>query len=440
MLFKEWIEQASFQFADQPAITWQNNRWNYQQLYQQIESEAQRFNELGIAQHQLVMVSATQENLLRFLALWFIDVALIPINPKFTNDQIESLQAEQSVHWWVDGSGACHKNNIVKTDPLLTPLSLGIYTSGSTGHPKLAMFNFDALLRSAEGANQLIPMAPGHLSVLSLPYFHVGGIGILLRAWHKGAQVLVSDEPLPNLLNRFPTISHLSLVATQLSRLLQDSMPMAPPYCLVGGGPVDTQLLAAATDKGFGVWFTYGLTEMGSQVVTHSPDGLAQVLPHRQLSISTSGEILVKGEVLFAGYLKNGQLTLSVDEEGWFHTRDLGEFHQSQFKVMGRLDNQFISGGENIQPEWIEQQLVKTLDLEAVVVVPVPNEEWGQRPFAFLSPLPETPWPQIRQNLAAKMPSYLIPDQALPLPESTGLKISRQQLTKQARDFLQGVK
>ncbi|MFE8730207.1 2-succinylbenzoate-CoA ligase, partial [Aeromonas hydrophila] len=81
-------------------------------------------------------------------------------------------------------------------------------------------------------------------------------------------------------------------------------------------------------------------------------------LPGREVCIREQ-EICVRGATLFAGYYRDGTLELSLDGDGWFHTRDKGHFSENgELVVEGRLDNLFISGGENIQPETIEQRLV----------------------------------------------------------------------------------
>ena len=74
-----------------------------------------------------------------------------------------------------------------------------------------------------------------------------------------------------------------------------------------------------------------------------------------------------------------------VDEDGWFHTKDLGELDENhQLVVKGRIDNMFISGGENIHPENIERAMVQAFDIRQVVVVPKPDSEFGARPIAFV--------------------------------------------------------
>ncbi len=93
----------------------------------------------------------------------------------------------------------------------------------------------------------------------------------------------------------------------------------------------------------------------------------------------------------------------------------------------------FISGGENIQPEEIEQRLHRFPGILYAVVVPVENKEFGHRPVAFLATESNTlPGEDIlRQYLAEHLPRFKIPDYFFPMPsesDSPGIKISRQTL------------
>jgi O-succinylbenzoic acid--CoA ligase len=75
----------------------------------------------------------------------------------------------------------------------------------------------------------------------------------------------------------------------------------------------------------------------------------------------------------------------SRDDEGWFHTGDVGRFEaDGSLVVTGRKDNMFVSGGENIYPEEIEVTLCSLPQIEQAVVVPVLDDEFGQRPVAFI--------------------------------------------------------
>ena len=309
-----------------------------------------------------------------------------------------------------------------------------ILTSGSSGTPKAVVHRLANHLASARGSATLIPLDEACGWLLSLPLFHVGGYAILFRVFLAGAALMLDDRtrPLKARLEDQP-ITHLSLVPTQLWRLLAQGFDPGRTRLrelLLGGAAIPEPLVNHLKALGFTPKSSYGLSEMGSQVCTGQPAGAGVVgrpLPGREVSIR-QGEICVRGDTLFAGYFQAGELVLPLDEEGWFHTRDKGHFTPGgELVVEGRLDNLFISGGENIQPETIEQRLVDHPAVAQALVVPVPSDEWGQRPAAFIDWLAEpVPHDELVTWIRHSLPGFMVPDRWLPWPDLAGsLKPSR---------------
>jgi O-succinylbenzoic acid--CoA ligase len=151
-------------------------------------------------------------------------------------------------------------------------------------------------------------------------------------------------------------------------------------------------LVDEALARGLPVHTSYGLTEMASQVTTTAPGAAPEelrtagrVLPHREVSVSEEGEILVRGETLFAGYVEGEKTGRPSGAGGWFRTGDLGRLDGAgRLRVLGRRDNLLISGGENVRPEEIEEALLRIPGVEEAVVVPVADPEFGARPVAFV--------------------------------------------------------
>ena len=319
-----------------------------------------------------------------------------------------------------------------------------ILTSGSSGEPKAVAHRLAAHLASAEGSALGVPLQPGDGWLLSLPLFHVGGYAIPWRCFRAGACVVLANAECSlseHLLGG--TITHLSLVPTQLYRLLQSPdfrlEQTAVRHLLLGGAPIPASLVAACQAQGVTPQVSYGLSEMATQVCTRyaSPDSpsVGLPLPGRELKL-VEGEICVRGATLFAGYYREGALEPALDAEGWFHTGDLGAFTaDGELLVLGRRDNRFICGGENIQPETIEQALLQHGAVRQALVVPQADDEWGMVPLAFIDWQPSpadietgqraltdlAPW------LRTRLPSHLIPRRWLPWPVQAveGLKPSR---------------
>ena len=149
-------------------------------------------------------------------------------------------------------------------------------------------------------------------------------------------------------------------------------------------------LIEQSVKSGLNIYLSYGLTEMSSQVATgkviEAHKACVKVLPYRQISIASEGEILVRGEVLFKGYITGSRLPLPIRENDfWFPTGDIGQLDQEGcLTVTGRRDNMFISGGENIHPEEIEKELLSIQGIQEAIVVPQEDKLFGQRPVAFI--------------------------------------------------------
>jgi o-succinylbenzoate---CoA ligase len=325
-----------------------------------------------------------------------------------------------------------------------------IFTSGSSGVPKAALHTFGNHYYSALGSNANIALQPGDRWLHSLPLYHVGGLSILFRCLLAGATVALpqpGSSPGESITSLGAT--HVSLVSTQLSRLLRESADLGRLQAvLMGGGPVPPSLVDEALAHELPLYTSYGLTEMASQVTTTPPGACPEqlrtagrVLPRREVSVSERGEILVRGETLFAGYAEGEELDRPVDEEGWFHTRDFGELDESGYlRVGGRMDNLFISGGENVQPEEIEEALCRLEGVDEAVVVPVPDEEFGARPVAFVRISDAEPR-DLARELEPVLPRFKIPISFHPWPEEArrGMKADRAALGEQARRLRSGV-
>jgi o-succinylbenzoate---CoA ligase len=207
---------------------------------------------------------------------------------------------------------------------------------------------------------------------------------------------------------------------------------------LLGGSAVPPSLVTRALEANLPIFTSYGLSEMGSQVTTTSPNDSAarlgssgKVLNYRELTLSLESEILVRGKTRFLGYLTDSGMERPFDRDGWFATGDLGAIDADGYlTVLGRKDNLFVSGGENIQPEEVERALLEDQSVEEAIVVPVESAEFGFRPVAFvkMSSFPDHEVPELLEALRAKLPGYKIPDRILPWPghlASSGFKPSR---------------
>ncbi len=331
--------------------------------------------------------------------------------------------------------------------PLDQPASI-VFTSGSGGRPKAVLQTYGNHYYSAYGASLNVRLRSDDCWLLSLPLYHVGGLGILFRCVQTGAAValMTPSDSLDQALPKFP-VTHLSVVPTQLRRLIAQDVPTEArkrlKAVLVGGSGVSAELLEAARALGYPVIPSYGLSEMNSQVTACAPFGprekahtSGKVLRHRELRIAEDGEIQVKGQTLFSGYVEQGRIHRPLTEDGWFPTGDLGTLDGDGYlTVVGRVDNLFISGGENIYPEEIERVMLGIAGVHQAVVVPVVNEEYGARPVAFLDRDASVTDDELRKKLQDILPKFKIPVAFHPWPEDgvmDAMKPNRQWFHEQA--------
>jgi O-succinylbenzoic acid--CoA ligase len=322
-----------------------------------------------------------------------------------------------------------------------------LYTSGSTGAPKAALHTWKNHLYSAKGANANMPLREGDRWLLSLPLYHVGGLAPLVRCALAGATAVVPDpnQRLADDLRR-RKVTYVSLVPTQFRRLLEATEgppPRSLRGILLGGGPIPGTLVRRAEARGWPVLASYGSTEMASQVATTALGGTGALLgragrclPHRRLRIEDE-QILVAGASLFEGYVTGDGIDDPRRGDGWFPTGDRGRLDAAgRLRVLGRTDRMFVSGGENIQPEEIEDVLEQLSGIERAVVVPVPHPDYGARPVAFVEGADADSAEGLRAALADRLPGFKIPEAFHSFSSggpSEGRTVDRDALTRRAR-------
>jgi O-succinylbenzoic acid--CoA ligase len=382
------------------------NHWSHEEFESYVEGMCEILQDLPY-ERIAFWGHSTPEVICLFFALWKSKKIACPLNTRLPSIQkaLEDLDA-----YFLAPQMPSPKEPrpwMLKQDQLATLL----FTSGSTGPPKIAALSVGNYITSARGSRSIIPLVSDDIWHLSLPLYHVGGIAILWRCYL--AYCLISLESHPT------SASYLSLVPTQLRRLQEKGCEL--PHLkgiLLGGAPLETSY-----DTPWKIYPTYGMTEMTSQIAV-----CGRVLPYRELKLNSDGEILVKGPTLFRGYFdKKIGLSLPLDDEGWFATKDLAQWNERhELEIIGRKDNLFISGGENIQPEEIEAALKKALNLDEAIVLPIDDIVFGQRPVAFLKPFRELP--AIEELLKKILPKYKIPIRVFRLPETEMLKPNRHRL------------
>jgi len=351
------------------------------------------------------------------------------------------------------------------------------YTSGTTGNPKGVVYHHRGASLLAQG-NALTASMPKHSIYLwTLPMFHCNGwcfpwtlsaiIGthVCLRAVRqKPMWDNIADHKVTHMCGA-PIVMSTLLSASkedirELDHIVEFFTAAAPP---------PEAVLAAMKGAGFNVTHLYGLTECYGPAVVNdwhlewdelddaaqagmkarqgvrysALEALDVMEPETMTSVprdgETIGEVMMQGNVVMKGYLKNPDATSEAFRGGWFHTGDLGVMHEDGYiQLKDRSKDIIISGGENISSIEVEDALYKHPAIAAAAVVAKEDNKWGETPCAFIelndgmgAPSPEELDTWCREHLAAfKVPkNYVFED----LPKTSTGKIQKFVLRERAK-------
>ena len=457
------MRAAAIDSPNAPAVIGAGGTLRYGELDLRVTRAAERIEDLGFKAGTRVALHLPKDERYFVLLLALIRVGCVacPLSTRLPTRNVAPLMQKISCRAMISSSEKILEAMDIgvqkqRPEKLLTPEPMAqnqnseplhlaldlpatiVFTSGSADAPKAALHTFGNHYHSALGSNSNIALAPGDRWLHSLPLYHVGGLAILFRCLLAGAAIAL-PEPETALGNAITDscATHVSLVSTQLRRLLrEENFDLGKLRAiLLGGGPMPASLIDEAVSRSLPIHTSYGLTEMASQV-TATPPGASRkelhtsgrLLPYREISISDDGEILVKGKTLFSGYVTLDTVNRSLDADGWFRTGDLGELDADCYvHVRGRKDNLFISGGENVQPEEVEEALCRLEGVEEAVVVPVPDKEFGFRPVAFVRTVEGVAMSgDLARALEQDLPRFKIPVSFYGWPKvGGGMKVDR---------------
>jgi fatty-acyl-CoA synthase len=350
------------------------------------------------------------------------------------------------------------------------------YTSGTTGDPKGVVYHHRGAHLLAVGNVVTCSMGKHPVYLWTLPMFHCNGWcfpwSISVAA---GTHVCLRAVRALAMYDAIAThkVTHLCgapiVMATLLNAPANEKKPL--PHIVeffTAAAPPPEAVLAAMKEAGFNVTHLYGLTECyGPAVVNdwHSewnalPAGEQAVKKARQgvrygaleaLDVldpeamtpvardgETLGEVMMRGNVVMKGYLRNKSSTEKAFSGGWFHTGDLGVMHADGYiQLKDRSKDIIISGGENISSIEVEDALYKHPAVAAAAVVAKPDDNWGETPCAFieLKPGAQANTDELMQWCRKHLASYKCPRYVVfaEIPKTSTGKIQKFKLREMAK-------
>ena len=350
------------------------------------------------------------------------------------------------------------------------------YTSGTTGNPKGVVYHHRGAYLNALGNALAMNLSEQTVYLWTLPMFHcngwshtwtitaVGGTHVCLRRVDPALIFPLIAEHRVNYLCGAPIVLNLLVHAPgEIKQRFRHGVRVA-----TGGAAPPSRIIAEMEAMGFHVIHLYGLTETygPAAICVEQPDWAKLPLEERAARVArqgvayhtqdalmiadldsggelpwdgqSMGELLLRGNTVMKGYLKNPEATRDALRDGWFHTGDLGVRHPDGYvEIKDRAKDVIISGGENISSLEVEELLYRhPLVMEAAVVAR-PDERWGEMPCAFvtLKPDAELDAGALRDWCRERIAHFKVPRTVVfgPLPKTATGKIQKFVLRDEAR-------
>ncbi|MBD0024121.1 AMP-binding protein [Gordonia pseudamarae] len=422
--------------GDAPCVRDDRLQLSYVQFAQRVDAVAQQLAGLGVGPGDMVatFLPNRAELLITLMAAWRLRAVATPVNPGFTDAEAEYQLGDSGAKVVVGQAPVGDPARIFldvddlavrptaqwtpPTPPTEADDALLIYTSGSTGRPKGVRLGHDNLHFFGRSGGEHFQCGPDTHALLILPLFHVNAICVsCLTPIMAGGQVSITGQF--SVSRFFDDVTRLrptffSAVPTIYALLVSQAGGVPPGaldslrYAICGAAPISPELLAK-TEETFGVPIVegYGLTEATCASACNPVGGVRKLgtvgpaLPGQRIRIVDAngddaptgqrGEVLIAGPAVMRGYLNRPEATAETIVDGWLHTGDVGILDDDGYlRIVDRIKDMIIRGGENIYPKEIEAALATNPAVLECAVVGAPDPLLGEVPVAFVVGYPGT--------------------------------------------------
>jgi acyl-CoA synthetase (AMP-forming)/AMP-acid ligase II len=323
-------------------------------------------------------------------------------------------------------------------DPVTAPdaPAMFLYTSGSTGTPKGVVLSHRGHIWVVETRLAGQDLAR-HRYLIAAPLYHMNALALALLACAAHATIVLQPQfsapAYIEAIGRY-RITWLTAVPPMIAMMLRERELLARSdlstveFVRMGSAPVTQSLMQAlhATLPHAAVTNAYGTTEAGPVVFGPHPDGLPQPelsvgYPHPAVKLrlvdgedraAERGVLEMKCPAVMLGYHNRPDLPSPITPDGFYVTGDLFRRDEHGFHYfIGRTDDMFVSGGENIYPTDVERMLERHPDIAEAAIVPVEDDIKGQKPVAFVVPAPgrNLSEAEVKRFALANAPAYQHP-------------------------------